>query len=59
VLFYVGRDDLIYRVELRLDGKAKDDKKIERQVIIEFSDFGKAKPQIPEPAREKLGLKEK
>jgi len=59
VLFYVGRDDLIYRVEFRVDGKAKDDKKIERQVIIEFSDFGKAKPQIPEPAREKLGLKEK
>src|SRR5262245_17213826 len=59
VLFYVGRDDLFYKVELRLDGKSKDDKKIDRQVLIEFSDFGKAKPQIPDAAREKLGLKEK
>jgi hypothetical protein len=44
---------------MRLDGKSKDEKKIDRQVIIEFSDFGKAKAQIPEAAREKLGLKEK
>ena len=59
VLLYIGRDDLVYKVEYRLDGKSKDDKKIDRQVVIEFSDFGKAKLQIPEPAREKLGLKEK
>ena len=59
LLFYIGRDDLVYKVELRLDGKSKDDKKIDRQVVIEFSDFGRAKPQIPEAAREKLGLKEK
>jgi hypothetical protein len=59
VLFYIGRDDLVYKVEFRMDGKAKDDKKIDRQIVIEFSDFGKAKSQIPEPAREKLGLKEK
>jgi hypothetical protein len=32
---------------------------VHRQVIIDFSDFGKAKLQIPEAAREKLGLKEK
>ena len=59
MLFTIGRDDLIYRVEMRVDGKSKDDKKIDRQVIIEFSDFGKAKPQIPDAAREKLGLKDK
>jgi hypothetical protein len=59
MLFYIGRDDLIYKVEMRVDGKSKDDKKIDRQVIIEFSDFGKAKPQIPDAAREKLGLKDK
>jgi len=59
VLFYIGRDDLVYKVELRVDGHAKDDKKIDRQVIIEFSDFGRAKLQIPEAAREKLGLKDK
>lgn len=57
VLFYVGRDDLIYKVEQRADGRSKDDKKIDRQVIIEFSDFGKAKMQLPEAVREKLGLK--
>lgn len=59
VLFYIGRDDLVYKVEFRMDGRSKDDKKIDRQIVIEFSDFGKAKLQVPEPVREKLGLKEK
>jgi len=59
LIFSLGRDDLIYRVEQRVDGKAKDDKKIDHQVIIEFSEFGKAKLQLPEAVRDKLGLKEK
>jgi hypothetical protein len=59
VIFSLGRDDLVYRVEQRFDGKSKDDKKIDHQVILEFSDFGKAKLQIPEAVREKLGVKEK
>jgi hypothetical protein len=59
VLFTIGRDDPVYKVEFRMDGKSKDDKKIDRQILIEFSDFGKAKLQVPEAAREKLGLKEK
>ena len=59
VLFYLGRDDLVYKVEQRLDGKSKDDKKIDHQVIMEFSEFGKAKLQVPDGVREKLGIKEK
>ena len=57
VLFYVGRDDLVYKVEQRFDGKGKDDKKVENQVVIEFSDMGKAKCKLPDDVKEKLGIK--
>jgi len=59
ILFYVGRDDLIYKVEQRLDGKTKDDKKIDHQLILEFGEMGRAKLQLPEAVKEKLGVKEK
>jgi hypothetical protein len=55
VVFSVGRDDLFYRVEQRFDGRSKDDKKIENLIVIEFSDFGKARVDLPDDVRERLG----
>lgn len=57
LVYWVGRDDLVYRVEQRLDGRARDDQKIDKRVVLEFSEFGKAKCRLPEDVREKLGMK--
>jgi len=55
VLFYVGRDDLLYRVDQRLDGNG--DKKVDRELIIEFSEFNVAKCRLPDDLKENLGIK--
>jgi hypothetical protein len=57
LVFFVGRDDLIHRVEQRFDGRGKDDQKIDNRIVIEFSEFGKAKVSLPEDVRAKLGTK--
>lgn len=58
VLFYIGRDDLVYKVEQRIDGRDRDDKKIDHLVVIEFSEFNKARSKLPPEVKAKLGIKE-
>ena len=57
VLFYLGRDNLLYRLEQRFDGRSTDDQKIDNFISIEFSDFGKARCRLPDDLKEKIGLK--
>lgn len=54
LLFYVGRDDLVYRVEQRLSGKTKDKKPVTVTVTLDFSRFNQAKLNVPEDVRAKL-----
>jgi hypothetical protein len=56
ILFYVGRDRVLYRIEQRFDGKTKDGKKLENSIVLEFSDLGKAACRLPAEIREKIGI---
>lgn len=57
VLFYVGRDGLLYRVEQRFNGRTKDGKKLETSIVLEFSEHGKAPCRLPPEIREKIGIR--
>lgn len=52
ILFYVGRDDLYHRVEQRFDSERKSG-----SIVIEFSEFGRAKCSLPDDVKTKLGIK--
>jgi hypothetical protein len=54
VIFSVGRDDLVCRVEQRFDGRSRDDQKIDAVVLLEFSEFGKARSRLSPEVQARL-----
>lgn len=59
VLFTVGRDDLFYKIEQRIDtrGRGDTDTTADRIITMEFSEHGKARCLLPADVKEKLGIK--
>jgi len=51
IQFSVGRDDLYYRVEQKFEAGAKSG-----AIVIEFSEFNKAKCRLPDDVKKKLGI---
>lgn len=56
VLFYVGRDDLVYKVEQRFQGANRDGRKLDNTITLEFSEWNRAKVRLPDDVKARLDV---